>query len=820
MGVHGLTTYLRENERLLSTTLNLPSSSSDPIPIVIDGWSFIYDVYRNSNLPWVYGGEYPEFYDLVAVVVNAWIKVGLKIFFVFDGPTPQLKFSTVVSRLGQSHVQPSLLFFRTSPVSRGTARFLNENRIIPPLAYTACISALKNLRDSTDAVEVHFADEEGDPYAVELAGKLGAYVVGNDSDFVVLNTEGYLGYIPLEEMMWHVPISLEVTSHEEDDGGFQEVRKPKSKRRPVADKKFGRGIIPPDGDGLTLSFVVYKPDSLAAHLNIPVTLLPLLGALVGNDLSRQTDPDRRTVQSLFFDRQLSLSQRITRVASTIQTILSPSTQKRKILKHQVGSVMDLIDRAVNQLLTRLNTPLGTGEIDIIVEKIVEATLQYAIPKRDDADMLAHDLQSPQVCALHPPSACSLLPLLSRRVEAGASDDSEIESEGQQNAVKIRAQYLAAFRDGQFSPKLLDILSSGTFWPRIFLENPDVETVSRSIGRPIREWIYSVLDNAVGLPETLDEEIEHESNKAAFEGDEEDLDEIIDVVESESETELVGDDLLAPLKGELYRLHGSDNEDPSIAEAAPHSPPRPPVVSEYLRRGTRVAQEEVEVKPINELFVSVSLPPYSGFIPVVSFSLEKRMTVFLRALESDVAPVRSLPKEHIIPVLAVRWVVRTLNTRAEETKSKEREKERWTKREAACLLAMFNTPSQSCSGLAPQDSPTTVIDRNVQLTAQIVQSFESIEHLSQALLLTNTLPSSAHRFSGKVFHNSLMASQAFNPEMVSSDLLGASTFGLEHAFNEDRLTQKSKRAKKGTKNKLQADVPRGSGLFELLTTVAA
>lgn len=715
-------------------------------------------------------------------------------------------------------MQPSLLFFRTSSTSRGTARFLNETRIIPPLAYTACISALKNLQNSTDAVKVHFADEEGDPYAVELAGKIGAYVVGNDSDFVVLNTEGYLGYIPLEEMMWQAPISLEEPSHEEDDTGFQEVRN-KSKRRHAADPKVGRGIIPPDGDRLTLSLVVYKPDSLAAHLNIPVTLLPLLGALVGNDFSRQPDSDHRTVQSLFFDRQLSLSQRITRVASTIQTILSPSTPKRKNLKHQIGTVMDLIDRAVNKLLTRLNTPLGSAEVDIIVEKIVEATLQYAIAKHDDANASAHDPQLSQVCALHPHSACPLLPLLSRRIEAEVSDDSEAESEVQQNAVKIRTQYLAAFREGQFAPKLLDILSSGTFWPRIFLENPDTETVCRSIGRPIREWIYSILDNAVGLPEMLDEETERESNEGKLEEDKEDLDEIIDVVESDSETELAGDDLLGPLKGELHRLHGSDDDNLSMAIASAHYPV-PPVVLEYLRRGTRVAQEPVEVKPVHMLFDSVSLSPYSGSIPVVSFSLEERIIVFLRALASDVAPVRSLPKEHIIPVLTVRWVVHTLNNRAEETKSKEREKERWTKHEAVCFLATFSTPSQSSSMLAPQETPTAILDRNVQLTAQILQSFESIEHLSQALLLTNTFPSSAHRFSGKAFHKLLMEPQVSSPEMVSSDLLEASTFGLEHAFNQDRLTQKLKKAKKQTKNTLQNIPIRGNGLFDVLANVAA
>jgi hypothetical protein len=56
-------------------------------------------------------------------------------------------------------------------------------------------------------VEIHFADEEGDPYAVELAGRLGGYVIGKDSDFVIFHSDGYKGYIPLDEMTWHRPFT-------------------------------------------------------------------------------------------------------------------------------------------------------------------------------------------------------------------------------------------------------------------------------------------------------------------------------------------------------------------------------------------------------------------------------------------------------------------------------------------------------------------------------------------------------------------------------------------------------------------------------------
>ncbi|KAG6866386.1 hypothetical protein C0991_004669 [Blastosporella zonata] len=675
------------------------------------------------------------------------------------GPYPELKFPTLVSRL---------------------ARFLKETRIIPPLAYTACITALKAIENSTDAVELHFADEEGDPYAVELAGRVGGYVAGNDSDFVVLNTKGYLGYIPLEEMTWYAPVSPEAASHEEDSD-FQEVRKPKSKRRPVDDANVGRGIIPPTGEELTLSLTVYKPDLLAVHLKIPVTLLPLVGALVGNDFTLQPESGRRNVQSLFFDKQLSLSQRINRVASTIQAILSPLAQKRKKPKHQVGSVMDLIDSAVNTLLARLITTIGSGEVDSIVEKIVEAALQYAIPKHEDATVSPPS----HICALHPDHACPLLPLISRRVELEELSDSQ---EALQHTINIRAQYLEAFRNGHLSPKLLDPLSSGTFWPRLFLENPDLETVSRSIGRPIREWIYAILDNAVGLPEVPDEESEDEVEKAP-EPDEEDSDELVDVVESNSESDSDDDDLLAPLKGELHRIHGPDGKDTSTPSAIPLHPSRPPIVTEYLRRGTRVAHEAVDVKPISELLRSVSFTG-SLAIPVASRPLDEKITLFLRALESDVPPVRSLSKEQIIPAVAVRWVVRTMHLRAEETKSKEREKERWTRREMQCFLAAFNLTPE-----AIQEGPIPLLDRNVQLSAQVLQSLESIELLSQALLLTSALPSSAHLFSGRAFHELLTDTAVADPDMVPSGLIAAASFGLDFALRQDHSAQQLRKLKR-------------------------
>jgi len=52
---------------------------------------FIYELHCNSRLPWVYGGEHEEITKVMAKVVQSWISVGLKLFFVFDGlPTSLL----------------------------------------------------------------------------------------------------------------------------------------------------------------------------------------------------------------------------------------------------------------------------------------------------------------------------------------------------------------------------------------------------------------------------------------------------------------------------------------------------------------------------------------------------------------------------------------------------------------------------------------------------------------------------------------------------------------------------------------------------------
>ncbi|KAJ7188628.1 hypothetical protein C8R46DRAFT_934607 [Mycena filopes] len=810
MGVHGLTTYLRESRKLAEHYSLSTVDPPDRINIVVDAWSFIYDVYRSSGLPWVYGGEYAAFNKIVTSVVNAWVSVGFNIYFVFDGACPSLKFPTQVSRLAQSNISHSQIFFRTSASSRSSPRFLNESRILPPLSYTACLDALKAVCRTTDRVSVHYADEEGDPYAVELAGRVGAFVVGTDSDFVVLNSEGYRGYIPLDEMVWNSAIPEQPPTVEDDE--FQEVRKPKARKKTV-NPGSGRGIIPPDSiSGLSLSFASYSPLTLAAHLNLPVTLLPLLGALVGNDFSNQSASSRRNVQLLFFERHLSLTQRIARVAVTMHNILCASAQKGK--QKQIESVMDLIDRTVNALLVRSISSMGSGEVEAIIERIVEATLQYALPKNEDDTT---ELWPTDICALHEADICPILPLFSRLVTAEASlvrreNDDELLKRNE-----LRGQYLSAYRDGLLQDKILDILHTGTSWPRLFLETPDLETVSRVFGRPLRQWGYAILDDAVGLP-TSSEADDITSEVDGLEEDEEadDEDELIDVVESDSEDDSRGAaDLLAPLRGALERLH--DDETAPTTSSSRTRGPQAPIITEYLRRGTRIAEEPVAVPSISDLLSSISSTGFTptDAVPVLSQPADDRFTIFLRALKSDTNPVRSLPPEKLAVALCLRWILQTLHSRAQESGSKEREKERWTRKEARCFLAAFSWPPEADTPSGQENALPEILDRNVQLTAQVLTALESIDQFSQIILVNDRVPAPASLFSGVGFHSCLTGSRAVD---VPDTLWDACVDDISETFADDRK-------KKPKKSKQTPAVPakkpvKGGSIFDMLADAEA
>jgi hypothetical protein len=89
--------------------------------------------------------------------------------------------------------------------------------------------------------------------------------------------------------------------------------------------------------------------------------------------------------------------------------------------------------------------MGSGEVDAIVNTIVDATLQYAIPKYEGETQGQPDLWPTQVCALHPPDVCPLLPIFSWSLSV--TEPSDEDTEEQIMRENVRELYIERIPNG-------------------------------------------------------------------------------------------------------------------------------------------------------------------------------------------------------------------------------------------------------------------------------------------------------------------------------------------------------------------------------------
>jgi hypothetical protein len=346
-------------------------------------------------------------------------------------------------------------------------------------------------------------------------------------------------------------------------------------------------------------------------------------------------------------------------------------------------------------------------------------------------------------------------------------------------------------------------------------------------------MYAILDDGVGIPERVEPE---PSEPSEPEEAEEDEDELVDVVEesSTSDDELM--DPLAPLRGALERLEGESH--PQVAELPPIDlsiERKPRFVDEYVRKGTRIAPEEIRVA---DLSVILSNLPMQFATPVQLTPEQTRFRLLVTILSSDkiMDQMHALPRDQVIPVLAIRVILKALSDRyVQSPNSKEHLKEKWLKREVKALLLAFVGPSIQMGEEEP--SLPEIHDRHVQLTAQILTALESVIFLAQVLLLNNNcLPLTlVNRFSGKRFHEYLNHSSggsagdsSFVEQTVSSELWNGVVAGFDdNVFREDwgkkarkERKEAKRREQKPVVNKARSTGKVNGGMFGLLADAEA
>ncbi|CAE6504217.1 unnamed protein product [Rhizoctonia solani] len=697
MGVHGLTTFLRDNRRALSKQETFSNTSGiGTRPLVIDGWSLIFALYNDSGLPWAYGGEYERFAALVRNLVNAWIAVGFEPYFVFDGPVPLSKTPTTLKRYTESGIQNANIFFRTSASARSTPSFLASTRILPPLLFETCLSILRefgspsvNENDSPfRPVHILMADGEADPYCVSLAGKLGnGLVLGMDSDFAVLSVEGYGGYIPLDEMTWSSASDDTPPAQQEEDDGFTAVH---TKQRT---KRKQSGLIPPTSTGeLSLTVTIYHPQSLASYLNLPPALLPLFSALVGNDFSNPQNARK------FFEHRSSLVERIWKVARSVSATIKKSNNGGK---EGGDAVLDVIQTAISHLLIRPDT-VASGEMETIVDQTVEAALECTIPASSPSPSSS--------CAIHAEDECPLS--------------------------SLSPELLNAYRKGNIHPRLINAITTGIVFPKLFLEDPEQKACGGAC-KTVWDWVWSVFtagghisfSTAGGSGSTID----------GTESRGDDDSELISVVEDFTATEPSVSSESDVLASELReRLRGLALEESSSTPV-----PEAKSLVQYARRGLKLIPEPIQLPTFSGL-------PSSG--GAQDWTRKERISVFLQGTQNYTPVILEafergdIGIETLLWICALRCVVQSShslggNAAAPAVVGK------WRKSEARAFISSLSSVPELDSPLPPLDT------RTIQRTAQLLYAFDAGARLAEVLyLFGEEVGRAARMFSGRAVHS--------------------------------------------------------------------
>ncbi|CAG8471863.1 12115_t:CDS:2 [Ambispora leptoticha] len=285
MGIRGLNVYI-SNQNLgtpVSWTRGATCTSTESISqikicipknnlgekqqyFVFDGNAFIYHVY-NEKLNWIFGGQYTTFANSLKSHTKTTHDYQIHQTYLFDGPLPLLKQKTRVSRF-RDRIEKCKNLCQLKRLFKSSSTYFNNKDafLLPPLALEVAIQILRKILD----VKVEVCAGEADNSVARIVRSVGGYAIGNDSDYFVYDLRGECdgrsggGYIPMNTLQ--IPRNDKLTNNER------------------------------------IFATVYHTKDIATHFNMPVSLLPLLGTLIGNDYTESNQiaglPDRNDIKEI------------------------------------------------------------------------------------------------------------------------------------------------------------------------------------------------------------------------------------------------------------------------------------------------------------------------------------------------------------------------------------------------------------------------------------------------------------------------------------------------------------------------------------------
>ncbi|XP_019621591.1 PREDICTED: LOW QUALITY PROTEIN: constitutive coactivator of peroxisome proliferator-activated receptor gamma-like [Branchiostoma belcheri] len=238
MGVRGLQTYLERHCPEACVKVNLSELARQyhrqhgtrPV-MVVDGLGCLRKLY-NRDLPWVYGGQWREYYEELRQFLQSFRTAGIDLVFIFDGVVEKSKRAEWVKRRQQSARDVVTVF---SHIKKHGTQPSDDLFQMPVSLGMLTRFALKSL-----GAYVLNTTKEADIEIAEYCMKYPCFgILGQDTDFVIFNT------VP-----FYSSNNLDIS---------------------------------------TLTTVQYSRERLCYRLQIGLEDLPLFSCLMGNDIIKSTE---------------------------------------------------------------------------------------------------------------------------------------------------------------------------------------------------------------------------------------------------------------------------------------------------------------------------------------------------------------------------------------------------------------------------------------------------------------------------------------------------------------------------------------------------
>jgi len=573
-------------------------------------------------------------------------------------------------------------------------------------------------------IKTHFVPlGEADGVCAVLAERLGAHVMGQDSDFVILMGEGGVrGYVPFDGLSWFEGSSESNENTDPTSAGGEEFTT-------VSNTKIRRSresplLPPPDYSNPTLNLTYYPPSALRVRLRIPSTVLPLFASLCG------TDYTPLTAAYHFFEPSQNLVSRIEKVARILrEQLYSPSANK---LGTAGDHAADLVTRVIKKLLVR---PFYTeSEGAALIDAIVDSTLQYTLPTLG------------RCCEHHP--FCGAL-------------DEGCQSESVRGVDEGIKRFSKASEKGEFRSARQGYFYPDSVFPYQVLEDPGRGSLKAGGLLGVRKVAWEILDEVLELKFVQAEsEPEPELETASSTILAQSVDPVGEAEEIDSQRSMVVDE---GSQSTLFEDEPSKEHDvePSTDADIPAemeidlqcNPPTPArIITEHIRSSNRITPHIITLDP--------SITPRSN--PRALQPLQDRLRTYLYPFHADTQLINSLPPQYRPIIAIIRFCI--LDSQS------------WPGHEQSWRYSEIEAVLRSCLGTYAQwnreaagDGPSKkelemtyplLTSRNAQVAAHLQATMTDSLVLAEALLLSNKDDSAvAHLqiykfYSGQTLHTFL------------------------------------------------------------------